>query len=1060
MALMIDQKPSFHGEAKLWEKLKAFLPDNVIVYNNREINGREFDSCVLIENAGLLVIEVKGWISSAIVVHGVDEIQVAGYSDLQHSPKKQARAYRFALLNKIKERHNISPLVFDMVCYPFISKADYLATHLDIISEEKLTIFKEDLDDGDLFRKKIQLAYESVKMIPHTDLTPSVMLKLRRDWEPMINSDDTPSAVQNVPYSMLSIFPKQIEAADMERLVTNYFEGTKQVIFVADPQGYDQLVNIFSVGFEKHNIQPQGTDLAIGYTSAVIAGKYSTRCFNLEIHYSTEIATVCDDRLCLIEGEINPDTAGILDKLGKITSFNKEQYRVEHASPVNNTLVEAGAGTGKTYSMVSRVAFLCNKKINPVSNIADEIAMVTFTNEAANNMKVRLKQMFVNYYILTGNPIYLKFIEDTDRAHISTIHSFAIELLRSEPLYTGLGTNFRIASNEYLRGQIYDIRLSQFLMDMEEENPNFANEIPVPVYDLKKKIIGIADKLLAKSVDLSQIKPAEMGVIVEHNIPYFNQLIEKVIIPAEKEYFAQIHSINDLDLKECIILLAHVLSSMNGKMTALKTRFLFIDEFQDTDDIQIQVFQMLQKVIDAECRFFIVGDLKQSIYRFRGAKLSAFQQMKNGSQYDWDTYHLTINYRTDHRLLDEFDSVFVRMGAQNYLPYSSATDQLTSNVETGAENHHLFEMIPCHAKDENVFLETFTDTLIRRKKGIEAQIDEKALRGKKLSAKERTIAILVRSNWQVDKLVEAALKKGLKIATQTGGDLFQLPSTIDLYKLVLALCNSANPLYLSNLIESNYTGLQLDYHQYHGMSEADVIHDLTRVLDEFFTIQMGMTWYQVVSEAYSQPILFVLKHIYDALQPWKTASRSSDEQQHYLANYDYLMERIIQFSRVDTLTLNQIAEYLRINILTGQQQLARDYAIANDGVIMICTTVHKSKGLEYGTVMLPYTDEDISDIRRVKLEASYEVEELTPFTDEEQEDLLDYFPMWGTMWSMTDPTDIDWLEEHLQELKDCGFRIYRQEDYGYIIGIDGCGYDFYEAHWIPLYQARGLKWHD
>lgn len=970
MALMIDQKPSLQGEAKLWDKLKSYLPDNAVVYNNREVNGREFDSCVLIENAGVLIIEVKGWLASSVEVHGIDEIQVTGYADYQHSPKKQARAYRFALLNKIKERHNISPLVFDMVCYPFISKAEYLTTHLDIISEEKLTIFKEDLDDGELFRQKIQLAYDSVKMIPHTDLTASVMLNLRRDWEPMIQSGGTPNIAQNVPYSMLSIFPKPIEATGWANLVAQYFSGTKQLIFVADQNNYVQLVDTFSGQFKERNIQPLGGDLSIGYTTAISAGKRSTRCFNLEIYYSPEIASVCNEQCCLVEGQISSKDTSILDALGKLTTFNKEQYRVEHASPDNNTLVEAGAGTGKTYSMVSRVAFLCNKKVNPVSNIADEIAMVTFTNEAANNMKVRLKQMFVNYYILTGNPLYLKFIEDTDRAHISTIHSFAIELLRAEPLYTGLGTNFRITSNEYLRSQIYDARLSQFLADMEEANPNFANEIPVPVYDLKK-IISIADKLLAKSVDLTQIKATEMGVVVEHNIPYFNQLIEDVMIPAEKEYSSQLHSINDLDLKECIILLLRVMNKMSGKMASLKTRFLFIDEFQDTDDIQIQVFQMLQKVIDAECRFFIVGDLKQSIYRFRGAKLSAFQQMKNGSLFDWDTYHLTINYRTDHRLLDQFDSVFERMGSKKYLPYMQASDQLTSNVDTGAADGHLLEMIPCHAKDETIFLDTFTNALIRQKKTIEAQINEKSLSNKKMSAKERTIAILVRSNWQVDRLVEASQKKGLKIATKTGGDLFQLPSTIDLYKLVLALCNSSNPLYLTNLIESNYTSLRLDYYRYHGMKDADVIQDLTRILDEFLTLQMGMTWHQIVSEAYSQPILFVLKHIYDALQPWKKYSHSKNEQQHYLANYDYLIERIIQFSRVDTLTLNQIVEYLRINILTGQQQLARDYAMENDGVSMICTTVHKSKGLEYGTVMLPYTDEDISDIRKVKLEASY-----------------------------------------------------------------------------------------
>lgn len=72
----------------------------------------------------------------------------------------------------------------------------------------------------------------------------------------------------------------------------------------------------------------------------------------------------------------------------------------------------------------------------------------------------------------------------------------------------------------------------------------------------------------------------------------------------------------------------------------------------------------------------------------------------------------------------------------------------------------------------------------------------------------------------------------------------------------------------------------------------------------------------------------------------------------------------------------------------------------------------------------------------------------------------DYLPMWNTMWAFNDFCDNYWLENGgLQIMADCGFRIYEQEDYWYIFGIDGCGYDFYEAHWIPLYKARGLRWH-
>ena len=73
-----------------------------------------------------------------------------------------------------------------------------------------------------------------------------------------------------------------------------------------------------------------------------------------------------------------------------------------------------------------------------------------------------------------------------------------------------------------------------------------------------------------------------------------------------------------------------------------------------------------------------------------------------------------------------------------------------------------------------------------------------------------------------------------------------------------------------------------------------------------------------------------------------------------------------------------------------------------------------------------------------------------------------FLPMWGMLWAFGDSIDNWWLEEKggLQAMADCGFRIYEQEDYGYIFGIDGAGYDFYEQHWIPLYKARGLQWHD
>lgn len=82
--------------------------------------------------------------------------------------------------------------------------------------------------------------------------------------------------------------------------------------------------------------------------------------------------------------------------------------------------------------------------------------------------------------------------------------------------------------------------------------------------------------------------------------------------------------------------------------------------------------------------------------------------------------------------------------------------------------------------------------------------------------------------------------------------------------------------------------------------------------------------------------------------------------------------------------------------------------------------------------------------------------------DEFEVDRESYLPMWGTMWSFGENIDDWWLEEcgGIKEMAHCGFRIYHSEDYGYFFGIDGAGYDFYEHHWIPLYKARGIKWHD
>ena len=113
---------------------------------------------------------------------------------------------------------------------------------------------------------------------------------------------------------------------------------------------------------------------------------------------------------------------------------------------------------------------------------------------------------------------------------------------------------------------------------------------------------------------------------------------------------------------------------------------------------------------------------------------------------------------------------------------------------------------------------------------------------------------------------------------------------------------------------------------------------------------------------------------------------------------------------------------------------------------------------EEGEILRVSDDDD--EVYVVELDGSGEEVEISQDDFEVQND--GFLPMWGTMWTFGDGCDNWWLEEKagLQAMADCGFRIYESEDFEYIFGIDGAGYDFYEAHWVPLYRARGLQWHD
>lgn len=266
-------------------------------------------------------------------------------------------------------------------------------------------------------------------------------------------------------------------------IVDNYLKGTKTFVFVESEDIADSILYVLEGELNDKGVYAEKNNLRLkkDANNEFLVKSNAFRIFNFELYVVDNLSNFLEEAVVIYEGKCSLEERMVLEKLSQKTAFNIQQYFIEHASTAKNILVRAGAGTGKTYSMVSRIAFLCNKYENPTENLIDDIAMITFTNDAADNMKNRLKQMFINYFVLTSNPKFLKYIENIDFMRISTIHKFAREIIKGASMQMGLGDNFAITSGDYIKEQIYEKYLNDFIAQKEVDNPNFINEIKLPL---------------------------------------------------------------------------------------------------------------------------------------------------------------------------------------------------------------------------------------------------------------------------------------------------------------------------------------------------------------------------------------------------------------------------------------------------------------------------------------------------------------------------------------------------------------------------------------------------
>lgn len=968
MAKMMDVKDDiYEGEKKVYECIESNLPDEIICYYNREITGKQFDYCLLMEHVGMLIIEVKGWNASNIIkVNSPDSIETTLYSEAVGSPKKQARSYKFALVNTCNNKYCINPLVMDMVCYPFMSEHEYKKCGLNIVSEPEFTLFKEDIENPTKFAMKIAGVYQKTNQPIYDKMVGNVYKTCRLHFE---SNADEENENEVMPYSELRVYANNISISDIEIIVNSYFQGVKQSIFVSNEKEVEQIAQNIVRKFDSEGIFLKGRNFILNSQKAneLKINKGYVGFFNFEVFFVEDLRNIVDENMIISNGNFEGCTQNIIQQIAQKSKFNLQQYMVEHAPIDKDIVVKAGAGTGKTYSMISRISFICHQssKAN-ILDVKNEIAMLTFTTEAAINMKSRVKQAFMNYFVLTKNKKYLDMIAGIENMRISTIHSFTNLVIKDTSLPLGIGVDFATVSGNYQKQKIFDQYFNEYLRKKNDEEPMFFGTIPGSIYDFRKLLLRFADMLYNKGYDIKESTDDVFGKTV-NEMPYMKEIIQEVIVKTEKAYSEYLFENNSISLSEYMLYLNKCVNDDSFNKNLYQYKYIFIDEFQDVDDSQISAFLEMQKKLNF--KFFIVGDLKQSIYRFRGATMDAFNKI--GCQDEsWKEYTLNINYRTDKRLLNDFASLFGYMGEKGLIPYREPNDRLIGvNENSLMSSDELLEVFSYDKEDEKeggVYKKLF-EIISKRKQKIESNTEFS-----KLSQAEKTIAILVRTNYQIATILKMAKNQNnIIVESDSNGELYRLQSSIDLCKLTSALSNPRNPVYLFDLLLSNNINIKFPVEKLIKMTEQEKMEYLIECLDEFYQNTIGMNWSQVVFEIQSKPVLMVLRKIYDATKPWKTYSVDEAKQVHYRTNYDLVLEDLSKEGKYRYLTLDSINESLHILINMGSEKTSRSVTDGGDYVRVVCTTVHKSKGLEYDTVIMPITTDSIDTMHRNGLDVTY-----------------------------------------------------------------------------------------
>jgi len=273
-------------------------------------------------------------------------------------------------------------------------------------------------------------------------------------------------------------------------------------------------------------------------------------------------------------------------------------------------LIVAGAGSGKTKVLTSRIAHIIKEK----KAFPNQILSVTFTNKAAKEMQTRVSKML-------GSAA-------TGLSWLGTFHSICAKILRKHATAANLNSNFTIIDTDDQTRLIKNICKSENI-DIKQLAPRF--------------ILAIIDRWKNRGY-----YPSE--VIVNNKDVY-----EKTILPLYKIYQQKLIDLNSCDFGDLILHTVKILENYPDIRQIYTTNFKYIlvDEYQDTNFIQSKWLNLLSEKTKNLC---CVGDDDQSIYSWRGAEIKNFLEFDQVYE-NTKVIRLEQNYRSSQNILSVASSL-------------------------------------------------------------------------------------------------------------------------------------------------------------------------------------------------------------------------------------------------------------------------------------------------------------------------------------------------------------------------------------------------------------------